>query len=453
MKTLDATVKQEVQYCIPLWLRDEQIALALARKDVGRIEAHPNRPERVAIVCYGPTLKDEWERIRDFDYIVTCSGSHKFLLARGIVPTWHVEVDPREHKVALLGDVHPAVTYLPASMCHPKYFDHLLAARTTDGKPDVRLWHVFENSKEAERTLPRGEWAVMGGCNVGLRAMAIARFFGFTEQHVFGMDGCEGAEVGKKHADAHPLQDGTGHSLCEYGGRTWRTTPGLLESARQTWHELDMMPDVKATFYGDSLVTAMWKDYTPKTRETPLAVAIQHPELISDTYRDLNAQLHRENLAYGVGGGKHAEVVTSLVEKTKARSVLDYGAGKGYLAKALPFPIWEYDPAVPGKDALPRAADLVVCTDVLEHIEPDKLVFVLDDLRRVVASVGYFVIHTGPAQKTLADGRNAHLIQQGEAWWRAQLAAFFDVAFLRQDGLELKVIVGKKAGKAKRKAS
>ena len=109
----------------------------------------------------------------------------------------------------------------------------------------------------------------------------------------------------------------------------------------------------------------------------------------------------------------------------QTRSVLDYGSGKGYLGKELPFPIWEYDPAIPGKDQSPRPADLVVCTDVLEHIEPEKLIHVLRDLSRCVLKVGYFVIHTGPSGKVLADGRNSHLIQQPPEWWRMKLKKHF----------------------------
>ncbi len=36
----------------------------------------------------------------------------------------------------------------------------------------------------------------------------------------------------------------------DYEGKTYFTTPGFLEAARQTWHELDQMPDVNPTFYG-----------------------------------------------------------------------------------------------------------------------------------------------------------------------------------------------------------
>lgn len=444
MKVLKASDKQEVQYCIPIWLRDAQIKKNIARDGVGRIDAHDVRPgAKIAIVCYGPSLQDTWEHIKDFDALITVSGAHKFLLDRGIIPEgrswWHVEVDPREHKIPLLGTPQPGITYLPASCCHPKYYDHLAAHGAT-----VQMWHVFDAAEEAARILPRGEWAITGGSNVGLRAMTIARFFGYLDQHIFGMDGCEGAEVGKKHAAAHPLQDGTGHSLCEYpegSGKMWRTTPGMLESARQTWHELDMMGDVTATFYGHGLVQEMWKHYQPKPKPNRPAIAIAHPSVISEDYRTLNRQLHEANDFYGVGGAKHADTVRKLRESLHATSVLDYGCGKGMLAASLEFPIWEYDPAIPGKDELPRPADLVVCTDVLEHIEPEHLAAVLLDLKRVTKKMGYFVIHTGPASKTLPDGRNTHLLQRGEAWWRKNLSRVFTVGKIMTSGPLLHVIV------------
>ena len=417
-KVLDASKPQKVSYCIPIWLRDEQIKLATARIKA-RIEPHQElRSEPCAIVCFGPSLNDTWEKVKDFEYIFSCSGSHKFLLERGVVPTHHVEVDPRAHKVTLIGPPHKDVEYLIASTCHPAVFDHL------EGY-NVKLWHVFDNAEDGLRTLPPNEWALTGGCGVGLRAMTIARFLGFTEQHIFGMDGNQREK--EKHAAAHPSQAKDAFST-EYMGKTYWTTPAFLEAARMTFHELNMMPDVKPTFYGEGLVQAMAKNYTPE----PVAperrlIGFNKPELITPEFRELNARLHREELAYGVGGAKHAETIQKLVAACKCTSVLDYGCGKGYLAKSLPFPIWEYDPAIPEKDASPRPADLVVCLDVLEHIEPDKLILVLDDLRRCIKKVGYFTIHIGPAQKHYADGRNTHLIQQPKAWWEKKLEKFFEV--------------------------
>ena len=107
VKRLDPNVKQETSYCVPIWIRDLQIQRNNARVK-GRIEAHQEkRTDPIALVCYGPSLNDTWEEIRKFKYVMTCSGSHKFMIDRGIIPRWQVEVDPRAHKVTLMGPPHP----------------------------------------------------------------------------------------------------------------------------------------------------------------------------------------------------------------------------------------------------------------------------------------------------------------------------------------------------------
>lgn len=432
---LDLTAKHEVHYCIPLWLRDEQIKLAIARPGVGRIATdHAMRPDPVAVVGSGPSLHQTWEEIRQFRFIISCSGAHKFLIERRIIPTWHVEVDPRSHKVGLLGPPHREVTYLPASTCHPDYFDHLAGSK-------VELWHVFSNEEDALRTLPAGEWALMGGPDVGMRALVIARFFGFTDLRVFGMDGCYGRD--STHAGPHPNHNRAKGIPCEYGGRTYDTTPALLECAKAVWHELDQMPDVRARFHGDGLIQAMAQDYVPKPLpKGKVLIGLTKPELISADYVQLNRQLHRENLAYGVGGDRYAQTVLKLTAALKTKNVLDYGCGKGRLGRALPFQIAEYDPAVTGKEESPKPADIVICTDVLEHVEPEKLLYVLGDLRRCIQQVGYFVIHTGPSMKSLADGRNTHLIQQPKAWWEEKLDGLFHVGQIFEAGPLLHCVVG-----------
>lgn len=435
MKRLKFSDKHKTSYCIPDWLRDEQIKQAIERVK-GRIAPGDHRNEPIAIVGFGPSLNDTWEQIKDFKYVMSCSGAHKFLIERGVVPSYHVEVDPRPHKVKLIGEPQKETEYLIASTCHQAVFDHLEGF-------NVKLWHVFDSTETGMRLRPKGEWAVTGGCDVGMRCMTLAAFLGFYDLHCFGIDG-SGREA--KHAGDHPLGIKDGFAECEYpegSGIFYKTTAGMLEAAKQIGHELDQMPKVKATFYGEGLVQAMYKDYKPKESKKPKdMIAFADPILISQEYRDLNARLHKENLAFGVGGAKHAPRILKLVEQLKTQSVLDYGCGKGYLARELPFPIWEYDPAIPGKDETPRAADLVSCTDVLEHIEPEKLDDVLGDIRRCTKKCGYFTIHTGPSIKKLADGRNAHLIQEPWEWWKAKLEQhYFKVVNYKQSGPVIYVVV------------
>jgi 2-polyprenyl-3-methyl-5-hydroxy-6-metoxy-1,4-benzoquinol methylase len=110
----------------------------------------------------------------------------------------------------------------------------------------------------------------------------------------------------------------------------------------------------------------------------------------------------------------------------KARSILDYGCGAGALKPELRRLGWrgqvhEYDPAVPGKEARPPACDVVACTDVLEHVEADKLNAVLRDIEILSSRGAYLAIATRAANTHLPDGRNAHLIVEPPAWWSTKL--------------------------------
>ena len=64
---------------------------------------------------------------------------------------------------------------------------------------------------------------------------------------------------------------------------------------------------------------------------------------------------------------------------------------------------------------------------MLEHIEPDCLDDVLLHLRTKVKKRLFFAISLRPAGKTLADGRNAHLIVESAEWWLERLAPYFRV--------------------------
>jgi len=154
--------------------------------------------------------------------------------------------------------------------------------------------------------------------------------------------------------------------------------------------------------------------------------------LISEQYRKQQRALH-ERPDYGVASLRYAPLVAETLERTRADELLDYGAGKGRLAAALqeivkrPLKVHHYDPAIPEWAAEPQPCGFVACIDVLEHIEPELLDNVLDDLKRVTAGFGVFTVHCGPAVKVLADGRNAHLTQQPVEWWKERLAKRFEI--------------------------
>jgi hypothetical protein len=162
--------------------------------------------------------------------------------------------------------------------------------------------------------------------------------------------------------------------------------------------------------------------------------------MISEEYRALNLELHQRNKNYGVTGHMYAKDVLKIAVIHDCKDVLDYGCGKQTLNMALPqLKVRGYDPALPGLDKEPSPADLVVCTDVLEHIEPEHLDAVLDHMKTLTKKCFFMTIATRPAQKTLADGRNAHLIQEGLSFWVPKLDSRFDVRMIESRNGEIKV--------------
>jgi len=166
--------------------------------------------------------------------------------------------------------------------------------------------------------------------------------------------------------------------------------------------------------------------------------------LITEEYRKLNEQLHEDNKDYGTSGRRYVKDIMNLATKLKTQDLLDYGCGKSTLQQNIPFKIQQYDPAVTKYKALPEPADVVVCTDVLEHIEPDLIDNVLAHIAKMTNKAAYLVANTQPAMKTLPDGRNSHILLRSPKWWIDIVDKYFDImTFLNQD-LELVFVVKKK---------
>jgi 2-polyprenyl-3-methyl-5-hydroxy-6-metoxy-1,4-benzoquinol methylase len=147
---------------------------------------------------------------------------------------------------------------------------------------------------------------------------------------------------------------------------------------------------------------------------------------ISEDYREMNYQMHLKKRNYGAWGYRWAETVRRMWGR-EPLDILDYGSGKGSLGRALGYPIAEYDPAIPKKAAEPGVHDYLVCSDVLEHIEPECIDDVLAHMASKMKLEGLLVVATRPAKKILEDGRNAHLIVQPVEWWTEKIQQHFSI--------------------------
>lgn len=169
-------------------------------------------------------------------------------------------------------------------------------------------------------------------------------------------------------------------------------------------------------------------------------------QLYSEQYCKLNEELHKNNENYGKSGSKWASTVFKLATELKTKDILDYGCGKSTLSLHLPFSIQQYDPAIEAHKELPFPADIVVCTDVLEHIEPECLDNVLVHLKKLIKRIGILSASHMPAMKHLPDGRNAHVSLHSPSWWIKKILDYFDIKEFNKNEYECSFYVMPKSG-------
>lgn len=151
-------------------------------------------------------------------------------------------------------------------------------------------------------------------------------------------------------------------------------------------------------------------------------------------YQDQLKQLHDTSKKWGVRT-EIPEKVIWCIENFSIKSILDFGCGKGAVIEAIKdrYPYLEtygYDPAF--NTFLPEKVDMIMSTDVLEHIEPDEFNNTIDDLRSRTNIIQYHLIACHKAKKELPDGRNAHLIIETPDWWQRKLSEW-NWNFLHED--------------------
>jgi len=142
--------------------------------------------------------------------------------------------------------------------------------------------------------------------------------------------------------------------------------------------------------------------------------------MISNDLKKVYTEIHT-NTPFG----KRAKIpsgVKKFIKNKKPNSILDFGCGKGNLVETLKetYPgidVFGYDPANPKYNKDIPCVDMIISTDVLEHVEPEFIEDTIEMLS-LKGKFHYHLISCAPAKLVLPDGRNAHLIQEGPDWWR-----------------------------------
>ena len=84
-----------------------------------------------------------------------------------------------------------------------------------------------------------------------------------------------------------------------------------------------------------------------------------------------------------------------------------------------------YDPAVKKWSSNLTPCDILLCLDVLEHVEVNTINSVIEDISSMTRHFCYIVIDLQPAVKKLSNGRNAHILLAPVDWWVSRFSQTF----------------------------
>lgn len=232
---------------LPVEIRHDYMRIAVSRISK-RLEAKPiSDTDSLTIACYGPSLADTWQNIKP--PIITVSGALRYLTERGIVPEYHTDCDPRQHKVKHFCPPVDGVRYLMASCCHPDAWDALQGQ-------DVTLWHAYSADSTADwvrENDPRGI-LIRPGSTVGMAAIHVGGLLGYRHFEIHGMDSCLRPD-GTRHAGPHYGKAQGGYTW-QAGNYKYLTSKIMSNAAAEVINTLHNYP-IFCVFHGTGLQQAL----------------------------------------------------------------------------------------------------------------------------------------------------------------------------------------------------
>lgn len=431
------------------------------------------RDDPCIFVAGGPTLRQYLDEIRSRKaagaYILTSNNTHDFLVDNGIIPNACLILDPKEVVMNYIQKPQVETIYYLATVVNKAVIGKLL------GYKCVKVLIAYGMPKDADITLQSQLYKrgakdfLVGGTMTPLRAMPLATMLGFKKIEFYGFDSCFGSQepdvVKKGDPRFETIKEANGGMFYldsetkeeyvlaepEKGGffyaykkrraenitiiktpddRTWLTSPGFANQARQITKWVDRLEGkLEVVIHGDSLSSHLLKLHRENAARNKVLIGDRR---WTEEYAAMQREMHTQG-NYGLWGAHDISTVgrgllTLYDTMKRPLTILDYGCGSGALASLVEevfniANVTRYDPFHPkwGGDRPVAIHDVVTCCDVMEHVEPQCVDNTLRYISERCRYMGLFYIATEEAEKTLPDGRNAHICLRGPKWWVGRL--------------------------------
>jgi len=386
----------------------------------------------LVIVAGGPSLKERWEEIAAHNGdILALNGAYEFLMDRGIAPDYWMLLDAREANIDFLNKIHPRTRHYLAAQCHPAIFDRL-----HDSEATLYLTS-HAATDEAIEGLGRERSPRLHGPagTVGMKALGLAYVLGYRELHLYGYDSSHAGEA--HHAFAQPLNDDRKTLDIYIGEQLYVTSPSLANQVQE-------FPGLAAMLVRDCGVSIElhcaglmpdWVAYCNEMGRTPLETREQekYEAMWSESkYRKeapgeqiapaailaLGMEAGDSVIDFGCGTGRGAARLQNagmhVTAVDFARNCLDEGVSVPFVYACL----WDLPEGL--------AADWGYCTDVMEHIPPEKSARVVAGIAKRCRRGAYFQIATGDDNLGVLIGRKLHMTVMPAESWLLLMQRFWD---------------------------
>ena len=450
--------KFEGKLAVPIDTLFENIRINVANADYVPLYTEPFDDRTFVMVCGGPSLAEHLDEIREKSlserFLVVCSNrTGSYLLENAITAGAHFILDPQEKKKFDVAMVSMRTEYWINVACHPGVFSQLRHHGIT---PHVFLADFESEGRArqavAESMLPGqpGMMAIQGGTMAGLRAINLADARGFRKMEYYGFDAT--ARINGKKAQLYAYEKKRGEAIievnCDECSEKFDTTLILQKQVNEFLDWSRRMPWMDIKIIGGGLIAHCQQHFLEKK-----ARVYHNPERYTPEYASLQRELHAGG-EYGVSGRQFIPTIfhgiSQLAKRLGSVRVLDYGSAGGQTMQAVREHLWLppdvreacYDPFVEEFSQPPEPADFVICTDVMEHVEPQCTQSVLDHIASLTRRIAFFSIALQKAKKTLSDGRNAHINLRDAEFWLAELKKRFILSEARVHSGEVLMAIG-----------
>jgi hypothetical protein len=398
-------------------------------KDLRWLAAVPEHDKPAIMVGGGPSVADYVPQIRGLHDMggttFAMNAASQWLRKNNIPADYQCILDAKEETSLLLDP--EAQQQIVASQVHPA---------TMDAATDPLVWHLeigeMEELFPPEKVAQGGYCLLAGGSSVGNSAMAVAYALGYRTFHVFGYD-CSHRE-GHSHAYTQSLNELMPTTTMEWGGKSYllsMSMRGQLTAFQVMAGELKRN-GCEIEMYGDGLLQAVYR-----TKPEDLTEKAKYQAMWNfDDYREFSpgeacvqqflevAKPDGLILDLGCGTGRASVVMTQAGYKTFLVDFADNCRDQ----EALDLPFLEWDLT----ETLPMHTPYGFCTDVMEHIPPEEVNVVLENIMRTCDRV-FFQISTSQDSFGALIGTPLHLSVRGHGAWKDALEQFGTVEW-EQEG-------------------